>query len=121
MAQGHEEHIELVGSARTIEYAVLPSGDMPARSFVRELDDADKRKVVVLFRRMAEIGQIHNKEQFKKVQGSIFEFKRFQIRIGCFQTGRRWILTHGFIKKRGRWPRAELARAERIMSEHVNK
>jgi phage-related protein len=57
--------------------------------------------------------------QFKKLDGDIFEFKRHQIRIGCFQVSRRWFLTHGFRKKQDKWPKVELDRAKQIRLEHL--
>ncbi len=109
------------GTLRTIEFAVCTSGDSPAREFLDNLDEADQRRLDVLFRRMAETGKIFNLEQFKQVDGKIYEFKRFQIRLGCFQIGSRWLLTHGFIKKSPKWPMKELERAERIMEEHLRR
>ncbi len=87
-------------------------------AFIEGLSASDKRKVNVLFRKIADHGQIHNREQFKKVKEKIFEFKRFQIRIGCFQVETIWYLTHGFIKKQ-MIGHAELHRAFRLMNEHL--
>lgn len=93
---------------------------MPAREFVEEqLDDRNQRKVAVLFQKMADSGQIRNTEQFKHVKGRIYEFKRGQVRIGCFQGGRKWFLTHGFFKQASRWPPPELQRADNIRAEHT--
>jgi len=95
---------------------------MPAREFIEdELNDSERRKLAVLFQRMADTGQINNKEQFRKEAGEIFAFKRHQIRIGCFQAGGCWFLTHGFRKKANAWPPAQLQRAERIRTEHLNQ
>lgn len=68
---------------------------------------------------MAEVGRISDPRKFKKLQGKLFEFKRFQIRVACFQIGNRWILTQGFVKKSDAWPRKEIERAEQIMEEHL--
>ena len=109
------------GTARAIEYAVCSDGSMPAKEFIEGLDDSDQRKLDTLFRRLSETGKIFNREQFKLVDGQIFEFKRYQVRVGCFQIGTRWLLTHGFIKKQDKWPKAELARANRIRTEHLER
>ncbi len=121
MSNGTDKPIVLRGIARTVEYAVCSDGSMPAKEFVEGLDESDQRKLVTLFRRLADTGKIFNREQFKLVDGNIFEFKRFQVRVGCFQVGSRWLLTHGFIKKQDRWPEAELERANRIRNEHVER
>ena len=102
-----------------VRYAVRQNGTCPARDFIDQLSDSDRAKLAALFDRMAAVGQIRNREKFKKVEGAIFEFKSFQIRIGCFQHGRVWFLTHGFQKKAARWRREELERAETIRSEHL--
>ncbi|NLG44769.1 MAG: hypothetical protein GX547_16125 [Phycisphaerae bacterium] len=121
MSSGTDSPIVVRGIARTIEYAVCLDGSMPAKDFVEALDDSDQRKLDTLFRRLADTGKIFNREQFKLVEGEIFEFKRYQVRVGCFQIGSRWLLTHGFVKKQDRWPKAELTRANRIREEHLER
>ena len=56
-----------------------------------------------------------------EVGGDIWEFKRHQVRIMCFQVGRRMVLTHGFRKKENRTPRRQIERAERIRAEHLRR
>lgn len=107
------------GTMRSIEYAVCANRSMPAKEFIEGLDEGDQRKLDVLFRKMAETGKLFNKEQFKLVKEKIYEFKRHQIRIGCFQVETSWVLTHGFKKKTDRWPQNELKRAERIREEDL--
>ena len=109
------------GNLRTIEYAVRANGSMPAKDFIEGLDDRELRRLDTLFRRMADTGRIHNNEQFKQVEVKIYEFKRHQIRLGCFQVGDRWRLTHGFVKKSPKWPKSEIARAKQIMQEDLDR
>lgn len=121
MGKRAERPIIAEGSHGTIEYGVCLNGAMPAREFVEGLDEGDRRKIAVLFERLAETGRIFNREQFKKIDDGIWEFKRGPVRVSCFQIGNRWILAHGFIKKQDRWPAGELERAKRIMTEHVQR
>ena len=107
------------GTMRTIEYAICANGSMPAREFIEGLDDSDQRKLAVLLRRMAEHGSVPNREQFKHVQGKLFEFKKHQIRVFCFRHGDSWILTNGYKKKEDRLRPAKIRQAERIMGEHL--
>jgi hypothetical protein len=80
--------------------------------------DKDKlRKLGSLFHQMAQTGRINNRERFKKVEGRIWEFKCFQHRMACYQDGRFWVLTNGFIKKEDKWPKSELRRAMEIAAE----
>lgn len=109
--------IVATGPMRTIEAAVCLDGFSPAQQFLDQLGEADQQKLAALFAWMAEHAVIRNEEKFKKLGGAIWEFKSFQIRIPCFQDGRAWVLTHGFIKKQQKAPRREIERAERIMQE----
>ncbi len=77
------------------------------------------RSIGVLFQRMADIGTIHNKEQFRHESNEIYSFKRGQIRVPCFRVERFWYLTHGFFKKRDKWGASDLRRAESIMAQHL--
>ena len=119
MGKEPDNNLVCRGPWGTIRYAICFNGRMPSQDFLSDLSIEDQAKFLALFDRMAQVGQIRNREQFKKVEGRIFEFKRFQIRVGCFQSGNSWVLTHGFVKKKNRWPKAELERAERIRREHL--
>jgi hypothetical protein len=115
------------GLARTVAYAKDSQGRMPAKDFLAETTGSDaptrleKAGLYHLFRLMANTGRIGNKEQFRKERGEIFGFKRYQVRIAAFQVGSVWYLTHGFRKKKDKWPETELDRADRIRSEHLKR
>ncbi len=109
------------GQWGSVEYAVCANGDRLAENFILSLKLPDRQKIANLFVFISETGMIKNREKFKKVERKIWEFKCHQIRIGCFQVERRWILTHGFIKKQDKWPSSELIRAERVMAEHIGR
>lgn len=99
---------------------------MPAREFYLDLDDKDKAKIQALFQRLAEHGEIPNREKFKQLGEKagpkgrgLWEFKSFQIRfIGDFRRGNRFIVAHGLRKKRDDLPRADIDKAVRILAEH---
>lgn len=119
MSRDADLTIVVRGNMRTIEYALCANGSIPAKEFIEGLDESGQRRLDTLFRRMADMGRIFNRELFKQVEGKIYEFKRFQTRVGCFQIGTRWVLTHGFTKKGDRWKKSEIERAERIMEDHL--
>lgn len=118
MSKDADSPIVTRGPLLTIEYAVRTDGSMPAKEFVEGLDEADQLKLIALFCRMAEKGSISNQLQFKKIRGSIFEFKKQQMRVFCFRHGSRWFLTNGYKKKAQKLRMSEIDRAERIMQEH---
>jgi phage-related protein len=105
----------------TIEYAVCTSVKMPAKEFVEGLKIDEQIRLNALFEKMAAVGKIWNKQKFRHLEDAIYEFKSRQIRMACFQDGRAWILTHGFIKKGAKTPRKEIARAKSIRKEHLSK
>jgi hypothetical protein len=119
MSGRDERHTAAQGTWGTVEYAVRANGKWLAEEFIDGLSDSDQRKMAALFLWMANSGSIRNVEKFRKVSGDIYEFKSHQIRIGCFQAGRTWFLTNGFIKKRGKWGRSELERANQVRVEHL--
>src|SRR3990172_6625006 len=86
-----EREVLVAGAARTIEYAVAANGAKPARDFIEGLDLKDQAKLLALLSRMADHGSVPNREQFKKVRGKVFEFKKHQIRLFFFQDGNRWL------------------------------
>ena len=116
-----ERHRVQTGPARSITCALRPDGKSPAKDFLDNLDEKTRRRFTVSFQRMADEGHINNKEHFRKVQDRIWEFKRFQHRIGCFQDGQEWVLTHGFIKKGDKWPRTQVERAVLIMTQDKDR
>jgi hypothetical protein len=113
------------GPRRTIAYATDRQGRMPAKDFMNEDPGADgpsnveKAGLLHRFTLMANQGVIHNKEHFRKERGEIYSFKKGDIRLPAFRIGNVWYLTHGFNKKKGKWTKAELDRADRIREEHI--
>ena len=97
---------------------------MPALDFYRGLRPTDAAKIKALFSRLAEHGQIRNREKFKKLddrQGlAIWECKSFQLRfLGGF-AGRQFVVACGLRKKRDRHKSTDLDRAARILHEHLS-
>lgn len=121
MARSTARYVVARGALRTIECAVCSDGSMPAKDFIESLNEQEQRKLATLFNRMADTGKIWDPRKFKQIQDKIYEFKRYQVRIGCFSVANRWRLTHGFIKKQEKWPKSELKRAERIMGEDLER
>ncbi len=113
-----DKNIAASGTWGTVEYACRADGTRPAQDFLDNLEDKEKAALVALFKRMADHGRITNETKFKHEEGEIYAFKRFQTRLPCFRIGSSWFMTHGFIKKKDRWPPTEINRAKDIMHEH---
>ncbi len=117
------EDVIVVGSLRTIGFARDAAGKAHARDFMEgECPSKDRDRLRRRFLTIAEYGERAGTQQtFKHERGSIHAFKSDQARVAAFRTGDTWLLTHGFLKKSGTWPRNQLLRAERIRAEHLTR
>jgi hypothetical protein len=110
------------GARMTVEWAVDSRGRMPALEFFQSLPREDRQKVMALFKRLADAGDIASREHFKCLGRSgegLWEFKRFQLRfLGDYRPGGRFVVAHGLIKKRDALAPADIQRAVRILAEH---
>lgn len=107
------------GSLFTVEGAVRTNGECESKDFLDALVESERAKIFKIIKRLADFGVVQNPQQFKKVEGEIWEFKEFQRRILMYYLpDRRIILTHGFIKKGDRTPKTEINRANTIMNEY---
>ena len=121
MSRDAETTLVVEGAACRIEYAVRLNGSMPAKEFIANLLPQERASLAALLNYMTQEGRIWNRDQFKKVRGKIFEFKKGQVRLFTFQVGRSWLLTSGYKKKKGRLDPKEIDRAERIRDEHMTR
>ena len=108
------------GAQFAIAFAREKSGACPACEFFDGLSQLDKVKLMALFQLLGDQGKFYNREKFGQLGENLYEFKSFQIRMpfAYAKNERRLILfTHGFIKKKDRAPKDEIARAWRIFEE----
>src|SRR5436190_24366791 len=113
-----DDMLVATGNWGEVRYAARRDKSMPAKEFYDSLSKSDQAKVNNLYRRMAEEGRISNREKFKQVEGALFAFKSFRVRVSCYQNQRRWYLLHGFEKKGNDWPRGEVIRGFNLLTEH---
>jgi phage-related protein len=107
------------GSLFAVEGAISANGECESKDFLDALGETERAKILKIIKRLANFGVVQNREQFKKVEGEIWEFKEFQRRILMYYLpNRRIVLTHGFIKKGDRIPRSEIERANTIRHEY---
>ena len=111
------------GVKRDIVYAVRSNGQQPARDFIHELDVREQARFMVVFKHLCDTGRLlkHKLKKLHTKEGQAWEFRSHEWRIGAFQDGRLWVLTHGFPKKGQRTPKKEIDLIERIRREHLNK
>ena len=108
------------GAVFAIAFAMEKSGACPACEFFDGLSLLDKAKLVALFQIAADHGKFHNPEKFGDLGDGLYEFKSFQIRMPFAYAKKERgliLITHGFIKKKDKTPKEEIARAWRIFDE----
>jgi len=107
------------GQFFVVECAIRSSGTSESKRFIDDLSKPLKAKIIKIIKRFADFGWVRNREQFKKVERDIWEFKEFQRRILMYHCAHGCIaLTHGFEKKGNRIPRSQIERAKQIMLEY---
>lgn len=115
-------HVAVKGQRLTIEWAIDDRGRMPALEFYEELPLAERQRMLALFKRLADTGDIASREHFKSLGKSgdnLWEFKRFQIRfLGDYRPGGRFVVALGLRKKTDALKRSDIEKASRILAEH---
>jgi phage-related protein len=114
--------LELIyeGSIFTIWAYKKDSGEIPAVELMEELSENFQVKFASLFTQLGNQGKIYNEKKFKHLTRTekLFEFKVDNARIfSFFASGRRVILTHGFVEKNSKTPKGEIMLAEKIKKE----
>ena len=106
------------GRSRTIEWAVLPDGKMPALKKWNSLGKELQAKIWAVIVRLGDKGECRNTERFKLERNQIYAIKGFKVRAYCFMTKDRRIVITNVVKKNKDKARPEdLDRAERIRAE----
>lgn len=125
MAGREDESVWLNEQGAILVFARGSNGREEAKEFIEALSSSDQAKVCSIGRVLVQRGTISNDTKFKKRKGydALFEIKVFQIRIFAVLTShsgrkKRFVLTHGTLKKRDKMSKTELERAQRIFAEH---
>lgn len=101
-------------------------GRRPAEEFIEQLPARDSEKVVAWLDFLEEKGPRLGRPYAARLEAGIYELRvrvstlRYRI-LYFFWTGRRIVLTHGFTKKSGPVPRAEIERAKRYREDWLER
>ena len=111
------------GKFHRVELAITSNGRCPGKKFLDGLSKVDREKILRIIKRLADEGEVTNREQFKKIEGEkFFEFKNFQIRMPCyFHADGRVIITHGFLKKGDSIEPEQIYRMKRVRDEYEKR
>jgi len=110
------------GSCGAVWFAQVGDGSFPAQEFWDDLTSKQQAKFLSLFATITNEPTLRlcNRQQFKQVDGDLFEFKRndIQMRIFAFRAKNCWYLVSGLRgKKEDELPAGDVQRAKALMNE----
>lgn len=115
-----KEYIAYEGEYFTIEWFYSRNGKSDVLDFFNALADSQKRKVLILFKRMGDAGRINDVTKFRNEGDKIFAFKPQPDRFLSFShTGKKIILTNAFCKKSDKMPKNEKEKAHQRMNDYL--
>ncbi len=97
-----------IGEAFTLEWYFDSKGESQPFEYFLEQEDAQKRKFLILVKRMGDSGKIMDKSKFRSEGDEIYAFKPQPDRYLCFfYSGKKIVVTNAFTKKSMKLPRRE--------------
>lgn len=112
------EWIAYQGPAFTIEWYWDARGRSPALEYFELLPEERQDDLLLLLKRMGDLGRIFDKTKFRNEGDQIFAFKPQPDRFLCFfTTGRKIVITNAFVKKGNKLPPREKKRALRAKAD----
>ena len=109
------------GTHCDVVHGIRSNGRMLAREFLQGLRTNEQARFYVDFQSLCDSGRLPSSRlaKFRTKMGVAWEFRNGPWRIGTFQHGRYWVLTHGFRKTGRRTQPGQIDKIERIRAEHV--
>ncbi|OIO06255.1 MAG: hypothetical protein AUJ52_12625 [Elusimicrobia bacterium CG1_02_63_36] len=107
-----------------LEFYQTPRGDYPAKDFLESLDERPRMKAAVWLKLLQEKGPNLPRPYADVLEEPIRElrvsFARLEIRLLYFIYGRSIVVvTHGFLKKTKKVPKADIQRALRYRNDWI--
>ena len=103
-----KEFIAYEGEALTVEWFFDEKGKSDALDFFEALSNTEKRKTLMLFKRIGDFGKISDITKFRNEGEKIFAFKPQPERfLSFFYSGKKIVVTNGFRKKAQKLPKKE--------------
>lgn len=107
------------GACFRIEWFYDQNGFSQAYEYFLKTSDVQKRKLLILIKKMGDFGEIFDKTKFNYEGDQIYVFKPQPDRYLCFFfKGKRIIVTNAFRKKTQKLPLAEKKRAMEIRKRY---
>jgi len=115
----NKEYIAYPGNKFTIEWYYDSRGKSTALEYYTSLTTQERIKVMQLFKRMGDMGEIKDDTKFNYEGDHLYAFKPKPDRFLCFfYVGKKIIVTSAFRKKKPKLPTNEKKRAMKIKSDY---
>ena len=117
-----QDCVVYVGEKFTIEWYYNEKGYSEAFEYFLQTSNTQKRKLLILVKRLAEFGKISDISKFRNEGNDIYAFKPQPDRyLSFFVKGKKIIITNGFIKKTDKLPKNEKEKAIKHRSDYLNR
>ena len=117
-----KEYIAYEGETFTVEWFFNEVGKSDALDFFETLSNAQKRKTLMLFKRIGDFGKISDITKFRNEGEKIFAFKPQPDRfLSFFYSGKKIVVTNGFCKKTQKLPKKERNTALKRMKNYDSR
>ena len=117
-----KEFIAYKGKAFTVEWFFNDKGKSEALEFFETLSNTQKRKTLMLFKRIGDFGKISDITKFRNEGEKIFAFKPQPDRfLSFFSVGKKIVVTNGFRKKAQKLPKKEKNLALKRMKDYDSR
>jgi phage-related protein len=116
------ENIAYKGAAFTVEWYYDAKGRSQAHEYYKSLNVEERIKLMRLFKRIGDSGEIKDKTKFNSEGDQIYAFKPKPERFLCFFfTGKKIVVTNAFCKKQQKLPKIEKEKALKYKTGYENR
>ncbi len=99
------EYVAYKGEYFTIEWYFNSKGNSQPLDYFHDMKDSQKRKLLILFKRMGDFGKISDKTKFRNEHDGVYAFKPQPDRfLSFFTDNKKIIVTEAFLKKGDKLP-----------------
>lgn len=117
-----QEFVAYYGKVFTIEWYFNLKGESQPLDYFYAMKDYQKRKLLMLFKRLGDFGKISDKTKFRNEGNGIYAFKPQPDRFLSFFTDeKRVIVTEAYYKKTARLSSNIKERSLRIREDYINR
>jgi phage-related protein len=109
-----------IGEKYTLEWYYDDNGNSAGYDYFLKITQEQRRKFLVLARRMGDFGKIYDINKFRNEGDGIYAFKPQPDRfLSFFTIGKKIIVTNGFNKKTDKLPKSEKELAIRFRQDYL--